>query len=534
MVEHENAFHHGQVVAASWNQVSIRLLGETLPSSANDATPVAPIVAILLEALSFGTSEWSVDEMIELHNEILDRTCGTSTNSGSNDVSTILADLVDPSSFPTVVGTRTWIDPKTGGESSFTLQHAIDYVYYVYGGVQPVPASVGTSFCRPPSSRPRRQLATPASSLRPAPANDQLEIFDPDLDDDDDAISEVSAGQPQLDPPSSRKRAARNTTANRSASKPRVDFQDPGTDTEKDTQIAQLLIDRPGLTERFLQLRSDAAVQGGFADAAASPAREAPVVHSATVPVQHQQEDGGYTQTGSIQQVCHEQQETKYRSKYAFVPSVTQRHIHAQITALRHQGKSVPIFLEVLINAGFVLFKPFPSVLGRAFAIEFGIRGLSIMHFMPFTDLSDKAVWIATSGVNMQNFSAAVPLPAAPVAEGIDDIIDALQSLATYAVEYFSPVLRDLVDSLVTFAKLRLRQMRWDQDDLILLVYWINIVLKSFRIEMETGTSDGSRIKLRCTNDDVDFRQILVHIQQRQIRDLQAALNTPHHKRVST
>ncbi|KAJ8544267.1 hypothetical protein ON010_g11999 [Phytophthora cinnamomi] len=428
MVEHENAFHHDQVVAASGNQVSIRLLGETLPNSANDATPVAPIVAILLEALSFGTSEWSVDEMIELHREILDRICGTSNNSGSNVVSRILADVVDPSSFPTVVGTRTWIDPKT------------------------------------------------ARDLRPRP------------DDDDDAISEVSAGQPQLNPPSSRKRAPRNTTANRLASKLRVEFQDPGTDAEKDAQIAQLLIDRPGLTERFLQLRSDAAVQSGFADAAASPAQEAPYPA------------GGPRTTGDIVSV-----EIRVR---------TLGHAAAHSHTDHSSSTLVSVFLEALINSGFALFKPFPSVLARAFAIEFGIRGLSIMHFMPFTDLSDKAVWIATSGVNMQNFSAAVPLPAAPVAERIDGIIDALHSLATYAAEYFSPVLRDLVDNLVTFAKLHLRQMRWDQADLVLLVYSINAVLESFCIQMEVGTSDGSRIKLRCTEDDVGFRQILVHIQQ--------------------
>ncbi|EGZ19608.1 hypothetical protein PHYSODRAFT_496236, partial [Phytophthora sojae] len=140
----------------------------------------------------------------------------------------------------------------------------------------------------------------------------------------------------------------------------------------------------------------------------------------------------------------------------------------------------------------------------------------------------DKAVWTATSGVNMKNFSAA----AAPAAGSIDDIIDALQSLATYASEFFSSVLRDLIDTLVTFAKFRLRQMKWDQADLVLLVYWINSILESFRIELEAETSDGSRIKLRCSEEDADFRQILIHIQQRQIRELQAALSTPHSKRL--
>ncbi|OWZ09232.1 hypothetical protein PHMEG_00018093, partial [Phytophthora megakarya] len=78
-------------------------------------------------------------------------------------------------------------------------------------------------------------------------------------------------------------------------------------------------------------------------------------------------------------------------------------------------------------------------VLGRAFAIEFGIRGLSFMHFAPFNSLNDKAVWIMTSGVNMQNFSSTVALPVVPQAEFIDDILEALQSLVIFGAEYYSP-----------------------------------------------------------------------------------------------
>ncbi|KAE9035460.1 hypothetical protein PR003_g7405 [Phytophthora rubi] len=50
-------------------------------------------------------------------------------------------------------------------------------------------------------------------------------------------------------------------------------------------------------------------------------------------------------------------------------------------------------------------------------------------------------------------------------------------------------------------------------------------------MELEQGTSDGSLINLRCTVDDPDFRQILIHIQQRQIADLQEALAAARSKR---
>ncbi|KAE9036611.1 hypothetical protein PR002_g7003 [Phytophthora rubi] len=393
MTEHEDAFHHGQVVSASESQVSIRLMDETLATSADNATPVAPAVALLLEELTFATSEWSLDEMVSLHHEILDRICGTNNSNGSNDISIILADLVDSASYPASEDIRTWIDPKTGELSSFPLRHAIDYVYHVDGGILPVPALVGPSFCQPPSRQPRRHDVNSASRRRPSASSDRLQLFDPELDDDDDSSSETSADATHINTRSSRKRAVGNSKRNRPVTKQRVESQQPGDDAEKDALIAQLLIDRPGLTERILQLRSDAALQTSFTHALA------PAQRLLENSVQSLQDRNPARESPQADQ---DQQDVKQRSKYSFVPSVTQRRIHALVTALRHQAKSVSIFLEALINSGFVLFKPFPSVLGRAFAIEFGIRGLSFMHFMPFSDLSDKAVWIATSGVNMQ------------------------------------------------------------------------------------------------------------------------------------
>lgn len=156
------------------------------------------------------------------------------------------------------------------------------------------------------------------------------------------------------------------------------------------------------------------------------------------------------------------------------------------------------------------------------------------MHFVPFNTLNDNAVWIITSAVNMQNFSAAVPLPAAPPADNIDDILETLQSLATYGSEYYSSVLCELIDTLVNFTKQRLRRLAWEQADLVLVVYWINTILESFRVELERGSSDGSQIKLRCNEADADFRQIQIHIQQRQIKELQPALSATHPKRSST
>lgn len=163
-----------------------------------------------------------------------------------------------------------------------------------------------------------------------------LELFDPEVDDDDAAISEVSSDQAQASRPSSRKRVARDTAANRPSTKQCVVPQQPETDAEKDAEIAQLLIDRPGLAE---QLRSDAVVQSSLAHEA-SFVQALPGRQSTMTPVQQRQGECSH----DAQQTITEQQESKHRSKYSFVPSVTQRRIHALITALRHQGKSVSVF----------------------------------------------------------------------------------------------------------------------------------------------------------------------------------------------
>ncbi|KAE9307520.1 hypothetical protein PF001_g11580 [Phytophthora fragariae] len=489
MVKHSGGFHHGQVVGTAPTQVTIRLLDETIVLPLSEVTPVAPVVALLLEVLEFSEEVWDFDELVEAHHAILDRICGNITSVGSNNIPDVLEGIVEDSSMPTSEAEMTWINPKTGAEVTFALQHAVDYAYYIDGDVHPVPTTVGSSFCQPPVQMSSRRRP---DSTSPSVSSNALTLFDPELDDDDDSISEPidqttvdAAGSLRQ---ASRKRSSADLTDSRPTSKRRVEFQASDT-AAMDAQIAQLLLGRPELTDRFLQLRSDAGPTSNL------PAPDA----------------GG----GVLEQACNYQ--IKHQKKWS-----RDRSMHLPLRSL-----SV-VFMPWQLHS---ITKPFPSVLGRDFAIDFGVRGLSIMHFAPFHSLNDKAVCITSGGANMQNFSAAVSVPSAPRAESIDDILEALQALATYGAEYFSVTLCGLVDTLVSFTKQQLRRMTWQKVDLVLVVDWMNSVLESFRMELEQGTNDGSLIKLRCTVDDPDFRQILIHIQQRQIADLQEALAAAQSKR---
>ncbi|OWY94702.1 hypothetical protein PHMEG_00035492 [Phytophthora megakarya] len=114
MIEHENAFHYGQVLETTGHELTVQLLEESVITISDTVTQVAPIVALLFQApLSFKTTDWTVDEMVETHHTILDRICGTGNAEGSNDILVILANLIAVVSYPDPVRDVSWIDPKT-------------------------------------------------------------------------------------------------------------------------------------------------------------------------------------------------------------------------------------------------------------------------------------------------------------------------------------------------------------------------------------------------------------------------------------
>ncbi|EGZ18596.1 hypothetical protein PHYSODRAFT_332346 [Phytophthora sojae] len=61
----------------------------------------------------------------------LDRVLGTDGSDGSRDVAAILNGVLPRNQQPDGSESRTWTDPTTGKMATFSLQHAVDYAYYM-------------------------------------------------------------------------------------------------------------------------------------------------------------------------------------------------------------------------------------------------------------------------------------------------------------------------------------------------------------------------------------------------------------------
>ncbi|KAG6967699.1 hypothetical protein JG688_00006179, partial [Phytophthora aleatoria] len=142
-------------------------------------------------------------------------------------------------------------------------------------------------------------------------------------------------------------------------------------------------------------------------------------------------------------------------SKYAFRPTPHQAAVHE------------------------ILFAPHPGVLIRLYDFQFGMRGLSIMHF-GFMDRVSKMVWVKSRKANMQNFSRAVAVPEAQAPSSVDDITAVLSSLQTYCTTFMATEVGDLVRSLHAFVQQEIPKI-WPAKDLQNFVFWIDGVLEAFR-----------------------------------------------------
>lgn len=102
-------------------------------------TDVAPVVALLLEAIVFDGVSWDVNAIVDMQKSILSRIIGCGSIGGPIDIGVILDRFVDTFDQSDSSAVMTWIDPQSGKIVKFTLQHAIDFAYYVAGTVTPVP-----------------------------------------------------------------------------------------------------------------------------------------------------------------------------------------------------------------------------------------------------------------------------------------------------------------------------------------------------------------------------------------------------------
>ncbi|KAE9050410.1 hypothetical protein PR001_g2399 [Phytophthora rubi] len=494
--------HFGQVVRVDNEFATIQSGEHQFVGTVDAVAVVAPVVALLLQDVGFNSDEWSPSEIDEVGQSILDRVLGRGGASASNKIGDIFNGLLSEESYPPSTKVCRWIDPKTGDQTQFLLQHAIDFAYHVDGGVAPVPASVGLSFCRPPlSPSPRSTSGLSRRSVR-----DVQELFDPFTDDDNAALddtesADVVAGVAAATPGSQKKRPAPGIPAVQGASIPQAKRHRSRTALDQDTLIMAKIGDEPDLLDRFLAIRNEAKAKRQDEEscergrASASEAQHSPPAKRA-----------------------------KPTSKYAFAPSDDQVQVHDQVTAQKHKGKSANLFCKSLVRSEYVEFKALPGVCTRAYDIRFGSGGLSIRHFARLTR-DERVAWLGAGGSNFDNLSATAEFSSAIPATRIDEVVDASRVFLTYAREFCCAELIKLVECIVKFVEHTLSQVVWTPKELPSLVYWINDVLEDFRAAAEEG-GDLRSVLQRCNTDDRLLRDVMFLKVHRQVDDVRHEMAT--------
>ncbi|GMF32013.1 unnamed protein product [Phytophthora lilii] len=164
-------------------------------------------------------------------------------------------------------------------------------------------------------------------------------------------------------------------------------------------------------------------------------------------------------------------------SNYSFVPTPVQSAIHNFITAPQHRGKIPSVFVETAIHASAVRSQPHPGIIIRLFDFQFGVLGLSILHFIPF-GIHQRMAWLNDGGINMLNFSAGVSVPKTTPPSSVGTLIEAARTLCRYSQEYLVDNVRDVFEALLVFMQQLDGWHTWSPPDLPHLVLWVNSVLK--------------------------------------------------------
>lgn len=466
-------FWHGQVVGMDGRLARLQLDDRVVLVDPSRLTPVAPVVALLLLRVPLSTS-MTRDEVTAMQTTILARILDSSAAvRASNAIPTIPDGLVRPSDIPDGQSYRQWIDPHTGDACKFHLQHAVDYAFVVDGN-QSAPAavrmSVGPSFCRAPyqsvqvpgTNAPIRDPSPSSSSVSMERANSIISLF---AQEDPCTPTPVASSQypgaqntppapAALEPDSGSAAACHPSGVSPSgaALEGFCSSRPLNQSSSLEARIMEQLLSQPELLARFVQ------------------------VISTTRPTR--------PTTATL-----ETEPARRTSKYTFTPTVVQVAVHEAITAPEHRGKAPSIYVETVVYAVAVRFQPHPGIIIRLYDFQFGMFGLSILHFVPF-GVHQRMTWLNGGGVNMQNFSAGVIAPRPAAASTMGDLVDAARMLCRYGQEFFAQPVRDVLEALLDFVQQLDGWHSWIASDLPHLVFWINSVLEKYRSLVHS--SDGN------------------------------------------
>ncbi|ETP35274.1 hypothetical protein F442_16501 [Phytophthora nicotianae P10297] len=447
--------HFGQVVQVDGDQVVVRSGGLEFVAPMGSASLVAPIIAIILQHVRFNLGEWTESEIEDTGSTILNRILGRSGYSGANSLPDVFESTMAEEAWPIASQVCFWIDPGT---------------------VEPIPATIGESFCRPPVQQLRQEL--PSKSAKNSDEDQLAGLFDPFVGDDD----ELPVG-PSVDE-QARLRPHEHAATPSNCAKPRCAHC-------REAEWGSRAAGSFSTSTRGFRKHSGIAREGNRRSTDLD-AEEKRAPEKRVAPT----------------------------SKYGFIPREDQQRVHERATAVRHKGKQPTAFCKGLIRSKHVKFKPLPGVCTRLFDLQFGSSGLSICHFALLSQ-DDRMAWHAEGGSNFDNLSASAESSAAKPATSVNEVVDAARVFLTYTREYCCVELVELVERIVELTEETLVRVKWSEAEVAALVYWINDLLEEFRGAAENG-DDLRQVYTRCSTDDRLLKDLMFVKVHRQVDALRA------------
>ncbi|KAE8962518.1 hypothetical protein PR001_g29683, partial [Phytophthora rubi] len=165
----ENRPYYGQVTAYEGSLVTIRHGDQMTQVPVSDVEEVAPVIVFLLHKAQLMRRLESRSAIGQAHTRLLDRLMGTEEAPGTRDVRRLLTGIAPVAAHPRPTATLTWMDPRTGRDSSCSVRHVIDFGFYVDGNHDvPADTALGAHFWEDPN------FPGPPSGPQPTPVSTRL------------------------------------------------------------------------------------------------------------------------------------------------------------------------------------------------------------------------------------------------------------------------------------------------------------------------------------------------------------------------
>ncbi|ETO66129.1 hypothetical protein F444_16625, partial [Phytophthora nicotianae P1976] len=443
-VKNDGFFRYDQVTGYSDSRLTISTLSGPIEENPDViCDTVYPVVALVMGCHQFEESSWDYEELTRIHDILMERLLSPPTSEVPQTASP-LAELMQgllPDVFPGFDRMAKWIDSHTGVCTQVSVQHVVNYVYFVDGGKSApshVKASLGTSFCDSVVASRKTENAPSSQNVAQTNTSNASGFFDIlRVDDEGEAAHEEAL--------------VANTVL--SGTLPTVILDT----SPASTSNAGPLTEAPTAEEEIralIRMHKPHLLQYHLT---AQPNPDSSLKRTATVDIDNS---------------------AAKRSKFSFHPSAEQRRVHDAVTADAHRGMPPSEFVESLVSSCDLW--AYPGVATRAYDLEFGSRGLSFLHFTP-VDQMLRVRRQHDSFINMSDFSVSAKFLAAPDPSSWEDVLAGANGFQHYRFTRCDTVTQHLGTALYSLVvELKARKL-WPQDMLLTLVLWIDAQLERYR-----------------------------------------------------